>query len=179
MTAFARALWILVACVAGFVGAMIYDWLSEEAGTAEELRSRRFVLVGTDGEIRAVLGHIPWRSRAGVEPVTEYDAVGLAVYDKGGEARVQLCTLGPGSWVRLRHNGGMSAFGASTNGAGMGLFSPESQLRFGLGMQLPGNGGVTVLDLQSRQRFGMGMPPHAGISMSLQDEEGEVVWRAP
>ena len=38
---------------------------------------------------------------------------------------------------------------------------------------------LTVVDDRGRERFGIGMPPHAGYSMHFMDENGETIWSAP
>lgn len=181
----------------GFAGGMTYQWISglgtpaiaaeampqapavRDAGT-KEVRATRFVLVDDVGNVKAELGDFKFRWPVNFPlPPGASDMTGLVIYSESGKPAVQLGKVGDMSRAEFAGPAGWASYGVTGDGAGMGLWCPEETLRFGMGFQKPGNGGVTMLDLQNRERFSLGMPAQAGFSMSLKDEAGEKVWEAP
>jgi hypothetical protein len=174
--------------LAGFLGCAAFQWLPLGAGEAIAapgdaqvgvVRATRFVLVDQMGQVRATMGAFDWPKSTWEPDPVEGKAMGLALYAEDGAPRVLLGTAGKHAYLDIRTKVGRAAFGTGADGSGMGLWCPENILRVGLGMTQAGNGGFVFNDIKGRTRMAAGMPPDAGVSCSLTDENGEKVWSAP
>jgi hypothetical protein len=170
----------------GFAGSALYQMtIPPSAMAAEnvppgEVRATKFILVDDAGKTQAMIGHYaPVYATGDQNKPDVKDMVGLVLYGEDGKPSIQLGRGGPVSRLEMRGDVGWMTLGVHPDGSGVGIWVPQDRLRFGFGMQLAGNGGAVVNDLSGKERFGIGMPANAGLSMHFKDEAGADIWSAP
>ena len=170
----------------GFAGSALYHMiipsaaLAAESPVPREVRATQVVIVDDAGKTQATIGrYTPVYATGDKNPPKVDEMVGLVIYGEDGKPSVQIGRGGPVSRLEMRGDVGWLTLGVHPDGSGIGIWVPQDTLRFGFGMQLDGNGGGILNDLSGREHFGIGMPPNAGVSMSLKDETGAQVWSAP
>jgi len=172
--------------VFGFLGAAAFQLVpgaviaADPPAAAGEVRATKFVLVDPSGKPLAMLGgYDAVYAKGDINPPPVRQMTGLVVLDADGQPGVQLGVGGGVSRLEMKGDVGWMTLGVHPDGGGVGIWVPQETLRMGLGFQRDGNAGFIFRDLQSRDRLSAGMPPHAGVSMSLKGDNGQTLWSAP
>jgi hypothetical protein len=168
----------------GFMGGAAFTWLS--AGS--EARAQ----MAAGGAPSMVVGNLTVvddQGRPRIKLLVTDEGPRVSLVDESGQVRAFVGRTGPAApgkpiwWAMnlvdakgnprtvcaLRDDGGASSMQVRDSGA----------IRFMAAFNDKGGGALELHDPQNRKRFIIGMPPHAGYSMSLVDENGEKVWSAP
>jgi hypothetical protein len=171
--------------LAGLTGGALFTWLSggspvqaqSVAGLAKSMIVSKLVVVDDQGRPRIRL---------------EVDDKGpqLALLDEAGRPRAYAGRQAPpeksqpGYWIIgvLDAAGKMRALSAARDdghSSSMQVRDDKGAIRFNVAFTEEGNGALILKDQHDRERFVVGMPPHAGYSMNIVDANGEKIWSAP
>ncbi len=182
MKRLSRALLIAAVLVAGFLGAGAYQWQAGGAAFAQPAPARQvvtvreLVIVDEQGIERIVWTGEDARPRLVMRDTDLHPRAYLGFVPPAGEGKSAFWAM---NLLDAQQPRAVWAIGADGGGSTFNLRDNHGVIRYSVGYTDQGNGGLGMKDTQGRQRLGLGMPAHAGYSLSLIDEDGQAIWSAP
>jgi hypothetical protein len=161
---------------AAFLGGAAAQWAkdagsvhAQESDAARTVRAGSFVVVGADGNERAILG-------------SQDGGVTLRVADAEGNDRMVLGMLGEGdvgTIVRSAEGKDVVVLGAFGKAHYLDLYDTRGEVRMQFGTEALGEScGLALTDIDGTKRISAGIGAGGGCDLTVTDRRGNKVWSA-